>query len=699
MHIWLYRTVSVILTLVFVLSCAVTGTLSWQSLNQQTKNEVMGVSRAFDVRLLKLEKLKDGTLTDKPIAGAAFYLFTADNKQIGGRYVSDSNGRIELKLKKGDYYFEEIDPGTSHTFDQKDGKPLTRYPFSVIGEQNKTVIVRAYNIPLDGSLIIQKIVRNSDDTPLTEEQKQKAFEFTVTFSDGGTYFYRVNDGELKELKSGGTLYLKHGQSAVFENIPVGVLYTVEETPEPFYSISGSETRGNIVTEGCTATFVNTFGNTSTGTAQIRVTKKLAGEYPKQDENKEFHLALITDGKKTEFTLKPDETVVFEIPANSYYEVIEDDGYKDGYSQSIVNGSGTLTSDQVVEVVVTNTYIGTVYIDIDGDKTWDLYGYDESVMPDSITVRLMQDGHLTEEKTITPNESGQWHYTFTVPKYDANGKEIKYIVEEVPLEGFSPSYDGFNIKNTYLPPVVVDTPTVHKIVQGDEPPETKFEFILKGEADAPMPSDSKGNSKIISVNGSGKADFGKITFTKSGVYVYTITELYGGKEGWSYDTASYKLLVTVTEENGKLNVSHTLTKDGKNVSVVEFTNRYDKIITSDKIIISGQKIWNHGANPKENHPQSIIVEIYGDGDLVMQYQVTEKDDWSYSFELPECADNGHKIVYTISETNVPDYKMTVEGYNLINTYSPDKPDEPDTPDIPDKPDEPDTPDIPDNPDEP
>lgn len=280
---------------------------------------------------------------------------------------------------------------------------------------------------------------------------------------------------------------------------------------------------------------------------------------------------------------------------------------------------------------------------------------------------------------------QGEYAFTVPKYDTNGNELVYTVEEVPVDGFVTAYNGFDIKNTYLPPVVFDTPIVHKLVKGDNVPDTKFEFMLKGEINAPMPNGSDGNSKIISVNGSGETDFGAITFTEAGTYIYTITELYGGAEGWSYDTASYILSVTVTETDGILNTSHTLTKDGQSVSEVEFTNSYNKTTAPDKVIISGQKIWNHGDNPEENRPDSIIVEIYGDNALIMQYQVTEHDNWSYTFELPRYAADGHEIVYTISESDVPHYTVTVDGYNLINTYLPDTPDNSDTPGYPDTPD--------------
>lgn len=71
------RVVSIFLTLVFILSALVTGTYSWQSL-QTVTNET--AATIIQVRLQKLEKLPDGTETDVPVSGAAFYLFSAGRR-------------------------------------------------------------------------------------------------------------------------------------------------------------------------------------------------------------------------------------------------------------------------------------------------------------------------------------------------------------------------------------------------------------------------------------------------------------------------------------------------------------------------------------------------------------------------------------------------------------------------------------------
>lgn len=99
------RAVSIFLTLVFILSAFITGTYSYQSL-QTVTNET--AATIIQVRLQKLEKLPDGTETDVPVSGAAFYLFSADGEQIGGSLTTDDAGEIIQRLPAGSYYFENL---------------------------------------------------------------------------------------------------------------------------------------------------------------------------------------------------------------------------------------------------------------------------------------------------------------------------------------------------------------------------------------------------------------------------------------------------------------------------------------------------------------------------------------------------------------------------------------------------------------
>ncbi len=88
---------------------------------------------------------------------------------------------------------------------------------------------------------------------------------------------------------------------------------------------------------------------------------------------------------------------------------------------------------------------------------------------------------------------------------------------------------------------------HKNLEADE-----FEFTLSAVTEnAPMPTDT-----TVKNDANGKFQFGKIEFTKTGEYKYTVTEKNTEKNGYTYDETVYNITVTVTDEgfDGQLDVA-------------------------------------------------------------------------------------------------------------------------------------------------
>ena len=77
------------------------------------------------------------------------------------------------------------------------------------------------------------------------------------------------------------------------------------------------------------------------------------------------------------------------------------------------------------------------------------------------------------------------------------------------------------------------------------------------------------------------------------------------------------------------------RDEESADIALFTNRYrEKITEPETVKITGTKTWNHGDNPEDKWPDSIIVEVYADGQLAAQRLVTAGDGWQYAFEMPQ-----------------------------------------------------------------
>lgn len=680
-QIW-SRILSALLAFIFVLSTAMTA-FAWSDFTQSKTNTFKGTVSSASVLLHKYEKDQGGNIQTTPVANAQFKLFKEQSdgtyKQIGELYLTDAKGQINVKnLGAGKYYFEEINPGYGYNYDKNGSEPITKYYFVITDEyaqQEATVEVTAYNRRKESSLEIKKIVAVAPGQTLPEEDKNKEFTFTVTFSDGGTYKYRVDGQAEQAITSGGTLKLKHGQTACFVGLPVGLQYTITEQKEENYLTNSSAHQGSIKDkETSTAIFVNTYDETPMeGNIELTVTKKVEGKTPKKDKNKEFWFTLnIEDEEPIRFSLKDGQSKTFTIPAGKSYTVTEDDYFGDGYILwSVVGGSGT-SGSVTTDAIFTNVYVGTEMIEIPGEKKWDLTNAPEgTILPDSIEVYLINKntGNIEQIKIVKPDKDGKWKYTFTAPKYDSSGKEIKYEIKEKTISGYVSSVNGNNITNTYVKPVTTNIPTVKKIVKGENATKETFAFKLTGHAGAPMPERSVNGVKIIYINSNElniEKDFGKITFTVPGTYTYTISEISGNTSGYTYDNTVYNLTIKIQRQGDKLSVVSKTLSGGSNSKQAVFTNKYEKL--KETINISGMKSWVHGENTDPNkHPKSVTIQVKNGNNVVIEKVITAKEHWYYSFTLPKYDSKGNEINYTVDELPVNGYEKIINGTNITNYH--------------------------------
>jgi len=219
------------------LSTIVTSTLAWSSFSQNALMEALGEQSVFPVRLEKYEKPTQGALPGKPIPGAEFYLYTEDGEQIGARFFTDEDGAVAVKLKPGGYYFEETNPSRGWAYDvDSQGEEIRAYPFTVTGESKDATVVTAYNRRMTGNLVIEKTVVIPEPPAAVESLASDAAAEDLE-----------SDVAVEDLETDTT----------FAGIPVGVGYTVIETPCAGYITSSQNHQGTITQSGAAASFVNT----------------------------------------------------------------------------------------------------------------------------------------------------------------------------------------------------------------------------------------------------------------------------------------------------------------------------------------------------------------------------------------------------------------------------------------------------------
>lgn len=597
---------------------------------------------------------------------------------VNTEYVAHTEaGRATIQLRHEDtLLFAGLPEGIGYTVREIDAN--TGGYLSLSESYTGTVIAGEITLPFvnyndsapgdSGSLAFNKLVSGVGG------DLSKEFAFTVTFSDGGSYGYRIDDGELVIHTSGEKISIISGQQVVFENVPTGTGYTITEDDYlgDYYYASIIETNGVIIPGGPHGSIL--FENRYVDPVLI-LRKIVAGEISDSDVGREFWFTVIVNGEVQRVSIQDGQEIRIPIPPNAVFTVEEDNYVPDGFVLTSERKEPVLVEGiWIYEIIFTNTYTGPVFIDINGQKSWDISADPTVQLPESITV-YVKDGETIVDTQVVTAANG-WRYTFTLPKYRSDGQTlIEYTIDEVDIPSFIKNVQETNIINTYLKPAVSAPVMVEKRITGSTPSvDSVFTFMLQSQNGAPMPAESAGDSKQISISGAGQTNFGTITFTQPGSYTYIIREVRGSEIGYSYDNSVYTLTVVVEQqENALVVTSYTYAKPGATAggSAALFINNYDN--TGDegdpdkRVTVSGLKSWNHGTNPEAERPDFVTLHILANGRKSLSFTVDASTHWTYSFNLPKYDKNGNEIVYTVDESDVEGYSKTINGFDITNTH--------------------------------
>lgn len=366
--------------------------------------------------------------------------------------------------------------------------------------------------------------------------------------------------------------------------------------------------------------------------------------------------------------------------------------------------------------------------VEGTKTWNDSDNQDGIRPEKIIVNLLADGNKVNTQEVTPDDNGNWTYSFTdLPKYKA-GKEIKYRVEEVAVEGYTTELDGYDIYNTHTPETTIIEGTKSwndkDNQDGKRPEKIIVNLLANGE---------KVDTQVVTADNDWKYSFKdlpvykdgqKLTYTVSEETVKDYTTEYDGtniinsytpgktsasvvkvwndannQDGKRPESITVSLLadgrdtgITVTlnaennwtqtvtdldeKANGKAikytwaeeNVpkGYELTGNTTKGTLTTLTNKHVPEVTS----ISGTKTWNDNDNQDGKRPTSITVNLLADGNVYDSKTVTAATNWTYTFNNLPVYENGQKITYAVSEDEVAGYETAIDGFNITNSYTPE-----------------------------
>ena len=559
---------------------------------------------------------KQDSKTGKMLEGAVFKVTTPSGEEIT-LPPTDANGRVSTQpfsseeIKKGQFTVEEVTAPEGYVLDSNSMK----------------VTIKA-----DGAV---KTVKNTMDPNASKKLTVKKVWKDESNQDGKRPASIAVDVYANGQKLADKTVTVTGGSTDAE-------WTAQTTDLPIFDANGQKityTIGEDQLDGYDAPEVNQENLTVTNTRTpekiaIKASKKwddAENQDGKRPANVVVKLYKEVGGQKSEVanrTLTEADQWATEFTNLNKYEK----GQEVVYSleeDAVPHYQSQVTGNAADGFVVTNTYKPET-IKISGQKKWEDAENQDGKRPNAVRVKILKGQDIVDVQEVTA--ANGWKYESNpLPKYAA-GQEIAYTVAEEAVSGYTSKVDGYNITNSYTPETVK--------VSGQK----KWDDAENQDGKRPA------SVKVKILNGDTVVDEQNVTSANDWKYESKALPKYA---------AGQEITYTVSEEAVP---GYTSKVDGYNI-----TNSY----TPETTTVSGSKTWEDGDNQDGKRPASITVNLLADGQKVNTQTVGEAEGWSYNFTGLPVYKNGQRITYTVTEEAVPGYSTNLNGYNITNSYTPEK----------------------------
>ena len=553
-----------------------------------------------------------------PLAGAVFDIVRTRTGMVVGQVTTNASGEASLSgLLRDSYVIKETTPPSGYLAAGDQAVIDTDFPLTT-KSVTKTFVDKAAPSTVD--VAVEKAWNDNGDQDGIRPSSVKI----RLFADGAP------TSKIVTLDSAGSW--KGSFTGLDQKDASGndIAYTVEEDPVPLGYISA-------VTGDATAGYTVT--NTHTpATVDIPVEKKWVGP-----EGFEVTVRLLADGKDAgkELKLDADSNWAGAFSGLPKY----DHGREIVYTVEeypVPNYDGAVTGDAASGFTITNTNTETA--DVSGTKSWEDDDDRDGVRPASITVNLMRDGAKADSKTVTPDASGMWAYSFTgLPKYDpADGHEYAYTVVEEAVPGYATSVNGTDIVNSYTPGKTSVT-------------------VTKAWADANNQDGIRPASVKAQLYADGKPLGDPVELSEANSWTHTWTGLFMKEAG--KDVA-----YTVKEASVPKGYEASVAGDAK--AGYTLTNAHEP----ETVSVPVEKKWVGGEGGE------VTVRLLADGkDAGKALKLDAGNNWKGSFDGLPAYKDGKRIAYTVAEDAVEGYSSEVAGdakggFTVTNTKD-EKPEAP------------------------
>ena len=559
---------------------------------------------------------KQDSKTGKMLEGAVFKVTTPSGQEIT-LPPTDANGRVSTQpfsseeIKKGQFTVEEVTAPEGYVLDSNPMKVTIKADGAVKTVKN-TVDPNASK-----KLTIKKVWKDENNQDGKRPASiavdvyangQKLADKTVTVTGGST------DAEWTAQTTDLPIFDASGQKITYtigEDQLDG--YEAPEVDQGNLTVTNTRTPEKIAIK---ASKKWDDAENQDGKRPANVVVKLYKEVGGQKSEVANRTLTETDQWATEFT----NLNKYEKGQEVVYSLEED---------AVPHYQSQVTGNAADGFVVTNTYKPET-IKISGQKKWEDAENQDGKRPNAVRVKILKGQDIVDVQEVTA--ANGWKYESNpLPKYAA-GQEIAYTVAEEAVPGYTSKVDGYNITNSYTPETVK--------VSGQK----KWDDAENQDGKRPA------SVKVKILNGDTVVDEQNVTSANDWKYESKALPKYA---------AGQEITYTVSEEAVP---GYTSKVDGYNI-----TNSY----TPETTTVSGSKTWEDGDNQDGKRPASITVNLLADGQKVNTQTVSEAEGWSYNFTGLPVYKDGQRITYTVTEEAVPGYSTNLNGYNITNSYTPEK----------------------------
>ena len=284
-------------------------------------------------------------------------------------------------------------------------------------------------------------------------------------------------------------------------------------------------------------------------------------------------------------------------------------------------------------------------------------------------------HTLTDTNVDSTNSNNWIYTFNnLPKYNANGDEITYVLteEEVntgDLNKYISSVENYTATNKLkIRETDIEKTGTAKITSLTE----KVDYTINYEAT--LAAECTGQYKV--------------TITDKLPYEIDTSKEYNINGGaYTAGTKSIKWEENVTPINGKITISKQISLVYKNLplNINKFTNKVEgKIELENNITETKEEEWDTVVDFKRNvvvtkvwkgdsasttRPEEIEVELLKNGNVEETKTIKAEDNWKVTFENLDKYDETtrEEIQYTVTESQVPTgYYVEISNEDTSNT---------------------------------